>query len=153
LWGWAAQRFGAAESFFDDWFVLNYCPLALLEATGRNFTPDKLPAALLNQIYEACDRHLAAALTALSPKWAIGVGGFAERRIRAVLESDLVDSALARSIRVGQILHPSPASPAANRRRPPKSNSSRYKLPGTNRIGTASSGAGPLTSPCPDRSE
>ena len=115
LWGWAAQRFGAAESFFGDWFVLNYCPLALLEATGRNFTPDKLPAALLSKIYEACDRHLAAALTALSPEWAIGVGGFAEKRIRAVLESELVDSAFARAIRVGQILHPSPASPAANR--------------------------------------
>jgi len=115
LWGWAAQRFGAAESFFGDWFVLNYCPLALLEATGRNFTPDKLPATLLNQIYAACDRHLAAALTALSPEWAIGVGGFAEKRIRAVLESELVDSAFARAIRVGQILHPSPASPAANR--------------------------------------
>jgi len=115
LWGWAAQRFGPAESFFGDWFVLNYCPLALLEATGRNFTPDKLPAALLNQIYAACDRHLATALTALSPEWAIGVGGFAEKRIRAVLESALVDGALARSIKVGQILHPSPASPAANR--------------------------------------
>ena len=46
LWGWAAARFGTAERFFTDWFVLNYCPLALLEASGRNFTPDKLPAAL-----------------------------------------------------------------------------------------------------------
>jgi single-strand selective monofunctional uracil DNA glycosylase len=115
LWGWAAQRFGSAESFFGDWFVLNYCPLALLEATGRNFTPDKLPAALLDQIYAACDRHLAAALTALSPEWAIGIGAFAQMRIRAVLESDLLDGEFARRIRVGQILHPSPASPAANR--------------------------------------
>jgi single-strand selective monofunctional uracil DNA glycosylase len=32
-----------------------------------------------------------------------------------VLEGDDVDSALARRIRVAQILHPSPASPAANR--------------------------------------
>jgi single-strand selective monofunctional uracil DNA glycosylase len=115
LWGWAAQRFGAAQSFFADWFVLNYCPLALLEASGRNFTPDKLPAALLNSLHEACDRHLAAALTALDPEWAIGVGGFAEKRIRAVLEGNLLDSAVARKIRAGQILHPSPASPAANR--------------------------------------
>ena len=115
LWGWAAQRFGAAESFFDSWFVLNYCPLALLEASGRNFTPDKLPAPLLMRLYEACDRHLAAALIALSPEWTIGVGAFAERRIRAVLEGNLVDSGLARRMHVGQILHPSPASPAANR--------------------------------------
>ena len=45
LWGWAALRFGAAPAFFRDWFVLNYCPLVFLEASGRNFTPDKLPAA------------------------------------------------------------------------------------------------------------
>ena len=115
LWGWAAQRFGEADAFFADWFVLNYCPLALLEASGRNFTPDKLPAPLLSALYEACDAHLAVALTALAPEWAIGVGSFAEKRIRAVLEGNLLDSALARGMCAGQILHPSPASPAANR--------------------------------------
>jgi single-strand selective monofunctional uracil DNA glycosylase len=115
LWGWAAARFGTAQAFFADWFVLNYCPLAFLEASGRNFTPDKLPAALLAEVHAACDRHIAAALTTLAPGWAIGVGAFAEKRIRAVVESDLIDGAVARRIRVGQILHPSPASPAANR--------------------------------------
>jgi single-strand selective monofunctional uracil DNA glycosylase len=115
LWGWAAQRFGPAERFFSEWFVLNYCPLALLEASGRNYTPDKLPATLLGRLYAACDRHLAAALTALAPQWAIGIGGFAEKRIRTVLEGNLIDSALARRIRAGTVLHPSPASPLANR--------------------------------------
>jgi single-strand selective monofunctional uracil DNA glycosylase len=115
LWGWAATRFGPAERFFSEWFVLNYCPLALLEASGRNYTPDKLPATLLDRLYAACDQHLAAALTALAPQWAIGVGGFAEKRIRAVLEGSLIDSALARRIRAGTVLHPSPASPLANR--------------------------------------
>jgi len=115
LWGWAARRFGPPQSFFSDWFVLNYCPLALLEASGRNFTPDRLPASQREAMHEACDRHLAVALAAFAPEWVIGVGGFAERRIRAVLEGNLVDSALARKMRCGQILHPSPASPAANR--------------------------------------
>jgi len=115
LWGWAAMRFGTAERFFTDWFVLNYCPLALLEESGRNFTPDKLPAALLTQLYAACDRHLAIALRVLAPEWVIGIGGFAEKRVRAVLESNLLDGALARSIRAGCVLHPSPASPLANR--------------------------------------
>jgi single-strand selective monofunctional uracil DNA glycosylase len=115
LWGWAAARFGTADAFFVDFFVLNYCPLVFLEASGRNFTPDKLPAALLAKVHAACDLHLAAALAALAPQWAIGVGAFAEKRIRAVLEGDLVDGALARGVRAGQILHPSPASPAANR--------------------------------------
>jgi single-strand selective monofunctional uracil DNA glycosylase len=115
LWGWAALRFGSAPAFFEDWFVLNYCPLVFLEESGRNFTPDKLPAAERRAVTQACDRHLGAALTALQPEWAIGVGAFAERCLRGVLESDLVDSGLARRVKVAQILHPSPASPAANR--------------------------------------
>jgi single-strand selective monofunctional uracil DNA glycosylase len=115
LWGWAERRFGSAEAFFRDWFVLNYCPLVFLEASGRNFTPDKLPAQLAAAVYTACDRHLATALGELQPEFAIGVGAFAEKRIRAVLQGEGIDSALARRVRVGQILHPSPASPAANR--------------------------------------
>ncbi len=115
LWGWAATRFGSAEAFFKNWFVLNYCPLVFLEGSGRNFTPDKLPAKLLTSVYAACDQHLRAALRELRPEWAIGVGAFAEKRIRAVLEGDGMESALARGMRAGQILHPSPASPAANR--------------------------------------
>lgn len=115
LWGWAALRFGTAEAFFRERFVLNYCPLVFLEATGRNLTPDKLPAAERRAVAAACDRHLAAALSVLQPEWTIGIGGFAERCLRSVLEGDQVDSTLARRIQVAQILHPSPANPAANR--------------------------------------
>jgi single-strand selective monofunctional uracil DNA glycosylase len=115
LWGWAAQRFGPAQAFFRDWFVLNYCPLVFLEASGRNFTPDKLPAAERRAVEAACDEHLAAALAALRPQWAIGVGGFAERCLRRLLDDGRLDSATAGRLQVAQILHPSPASPAANR--------------------------------------
>jgi single-strand selective monofunctional uracil DNA glycosylase len=115
LWGWAARRWGSAEAFFADAFVLNYCPLVWLEASGRNRTPVQLPAAELAPVYAACDRHLARTLAALGPQWAIGIGGFAERRLRSVVEGGLVEGAVARSVRIAQILHPSPASPAANR--------------------------------------
>ena len=115
LWGWAALRFGSAAAFFSEWFVLSYCPLVFLEASGRNFTPDKLPMAERRAVAQACDRHLAAALGVLQPEWAIGIGGFAERRLHAVLEGEAVESALARRIKVAQIQHPSPASPAATR--------------------------------------
>jgi single-strand selective monofunctional uracil DNA glycosylase len=115
LWDWAALRWGSADRFFADCFVLNYCPLVWLEASGRNRTPAQLPADELRPVHEACDQHLAAALQALSPQWAIGVGGFAEARLRTVLQSGLVEGAWAREVRVAQILHPSPASPAANR--------------------------------------
>lgn len=112
LWGWAAERFGTADAFFAEWFVLNWCPLALLEASGRNFTPDKLPAAHRRAVAAACDRHLAAALDALAPEWAIGVGGFAETRLSTVLAGEAGRPGVPR---VAQILHPSPASPLANR--------------------------------------
>jgi primosomal protein N' (replication factor Y) len=42
LWGLFARRFGTAEKFFARHFVVNYCPLAFLTATGSNLTPDKL---------------------------------------------------------------------------------------------------------------
>jgi len=108
LWGLFAQRYGSAERFFAAHFVVNYCPLAFLEVTGRNRTPDKLPAAECEPLYAACDRHLREVVSALQAEWIVGVGAFAEQRARAALG----DSS---SIRFGRILHPSPASPAANR--------------------------------------
>lgn len=121
LWGWAARRFGSADAFFRHGFVLNYCPLVFLEASGRNLTPDRLPAAELGPLQAACDAHLRAALASLDPEWAIGVGGYAARRIAAALgpagadDSKDGDRSGTHAPRVLQILHPSPASPAANR--------------------------------------
>jgi single-strand selective monofunctional uracil DNA glycosylase len=115
VWNWAALRYGTAEAFFAEAFVINYCPLVFLEASCRNRTPEQLPAAELRPLYSACDRHLAECIDALQPQWLIGIGGFAEKRLKRMVEGELLDSGLARRLRVGQILHPSPASPAANR--------------------------------------
>ena len=107
LWGWASDHFGAPECFFDRFLVLNYCPLMFLEESGRNRTPDKLPAAERAPLEAACDAALGELVEALEPEWVIGVGKFAERRARLALDG--VD------LRIGTVLHPSPASPAANR--------------------------------------
>lgn len=115
LWGWAARRFGDAEDFFRQAIVINYCPLVFLETSGRNRTPVQLPAAEQRAIEAICDRHLATVIEAVRPEWVIGVGGFAEKRLRHVVSEVLDDRPLARSLHIGQILHPSPASPAANR--------------------------------------
>ena len=106
LWGLFAERFGPAESFFAEHFVANYCPLVFMTATGRNLTPDKLPADEAAPLAAICDLHLSAMVTAMRPKWLVAVGGFAEKRIRA---------AMGDRVRVARMLHPSPASPAANR--------------------------------------
>lgn len=107
LWGWARDRFGTAESFFKRFFVANYCPLAFMEATGANRTPDKLPAAEAEALLGVCDAALREVVGVLEPRIVIGIGGFAERRARAALAGH--------DVAFGTILHPSPASPLANR--------------------------------------
>lgn len=107
LWGAFAARYGTAADFFRTAFVANYCPLVFMEASGKNRTPDKLPAREREPLFAACDRHLVALVEALEPEWVIGVGAFAQARAEEALAG--------RTIRIGTILHPSPASPAANR--------------------------------------
>jgi single-strand selective monofunctional uracil DNA glycosylase len=107
LWGLFAQRFGDAPKFFQEHFVVNYCPLAFMEESGLNRTPDKLPRAEVERLFSACDRHLARVVELLRPEWVIGVGGFAQNRASQALP--------AAGPRIGTIPHPSPANPAANR--------------------------------------
>ncbi|MEO0510699.1 MAG: uracil-DNA glycosylase family protein [Verrucomicrobiota bacterium] len=107
LWGAFKDRFGAADSFFSDHFVANYCPLVFMEASGKNRTPDKMPANEVEPLYAACDQHMREVFEILEPDWVIGVGAFAENRAKAALAGS--------DVKIGRILHPSPASPAANR--------------------------------------
>lgn len=110
LWGWARNRFGSPEAFFERFFVWNYCPLLFMEESGRNRTPDKLPASEREPLNRACDRALREIVVLLKPALVIGIGKFAEKKARAALAPAAGDG-----IRVGSILHPSPASPLANR--------------------------------------
>ncbi len=107
LWGWARATFATPDAFFSRFLVLNYCPLMFLEESGRNRTPDRLPAAQRAPLLEMCDRALRRAVESLGPSLVVGVGRFARLRAEAALSDH--------RIRVGEILHPSPASPAANR--------------------------------------
>ena len=107
LWGWARDTFSTPERFFARFFIANYCPLAFVESSGRNHTPDKLPVAERRPLLAICDRALRRTVEHLRPGLVIGVGAFAESRARAALDG--ID------VSIGRILHPSPASPAANR--------------------------------------
>jgi single-strand selective monofunctional uracil DNA glycosylase len=107
LWGWARDRFETPARFFQAFFVVNYCPLAFVEQSCRNRTPDKLPPAERDPLFRACDEALRRVVAELRPDYVIGVGTFAEKRARqALADSDA---------RIGSISHPSPASPKANR--------------------------------------
>ena len=107
LWGWAAEHFPTADAFFNSMFVWNFCPLVFMEESGKNRTPDKLPAEERDPLFEVCDRSLREVVLAIEPAQVIGVGKFAEGRAKKALEG--ID------IPIGTVLHPSPASPMANR--------------------------------------
>jgi len=107
LWGWAKSRFGTPERFFRMFFVHNYCPLVFMQDSGRNFTPDKLPAAERAALFSVCDRALAQMVAILRPRIVVGIGAFAEARAREALAPE--------GVPMGRVLHPSPASPLANR--------------------------------------
>ena len=107
LWGLFRERFGTPEAFFREHMVANYCPLAFVEASSRNRTPDKLPPAERDALFALCDEHARETARVLQPQWVIGIGGFAAKRAEEVLD--------ATNVKVGCILHPSPANPLANK--------------------------------------
>ncbi|MBH55083.1 MAG: single-stranded DNA-binding protein [Opitutaceae bacterium] len=105
LWGLMEKRFQSPNQFFEDHLIFNYCPLVFMEASGRNVTPDKIPLLERKLLNEACDEHLRQVVSLLDPGWCIGVGGFARKCFERVIPDHP---------KLGTLLHPSPASPAAN---------------------------------------
>jgi single-strand selective monofunctional uracil DNA glycosylase len=107
LWGWARNAFGTPQRFFARFFVVNYCPLVFMEASGRNHTPDKLPRAESAALFDACNEALRRTVERMRPEYLVGVGRFAADRAAAALKD--------KRVKLGVVPHPSPASPAANR--------------------------------------
>lgn len=109
LWGLFKDLFGTPDRFFARAFVANYCPLAFVEESSANRTPDKLPAAEREPLFTACDEALVEIVRTLQPSHLIGVGDFAKKRAEVVMKRAAI------TVPVASILHPSPASPRANR--------------------------------------
>jgi single-strand selective monofunctional uracil DNA glycosylase len=109
LWGAIAERWPDPKPFFREHLVVNYCPLIFLEDSGRNRTPDKLPKAEREPLDAACDQHLDEIIDVLRPQWLLGVGAFAKKRL------EHAQARLGTDAHVGALLHPSPASPKANK--------------------------------------
>ena len=107
VWKWAEETFGTPEAFFSRFFITNYCPLLFLGESGRNLTPDKLKAAEREALFEPCDRALQQIVATLGVRRVMGIGAWAEKRASQALAG--------LDLEIGRILHPSPASPLANR--------------------------------------
>lgn len=107
FWGWVQERWGDPDLFAEEFLVINYCPLLFMEEGGRNLTPDKLKPAERRRLQASCDAALLKATTILKPRMVLGIGRWACDRAQTALTGTGVPT--------GMILHPSPASPAANR--------------------------------------
>jgi len=105
VWEWAKDRFETPEQFFSRFYIINYCPLCFMEEGGKNRTPDKLKPEERDAVFEVCDVALRKFVDVLAPSKIIGVGGFAKKRAMKTLGREDIET----------ILHPSPASPMANR--------------------------------------
>lgn len=115
LWGLFEEMYGTAENFFSQAYVANYCPLIWMSETGANITPTQLPKEQAAQIDEACRQHLVRLISALQPRCLIGVGAYALKQLEAAA------AALpGQEFTLGTMLHPSPASPVANKCWPDK---------------------------------
>ena len=108
LWGLLAQKYGDSSRILSKVFLVNHCPLMLLQGErGTNVTPDKIAGDTMRDLLLRCDEHLKEVVGILGAKRVIGVGAFATKRARAVLlDEDVV---------IDSCWHPSPASPLANR--------------------------------------
>lgn len=114
LWReFAAPKFdNDPHSFSENYYVHNYCPLMFMEGKGgRNRTPVQLPAAERRAIEYGCDEGLRSVVHALRPTAVCGIGAYARDRCEKVLAKEIEEGGLC----VGLVLHPSPASPAANK--------------------------------------
>jgi single-strand selective monofunctional uracil DNA glycosylase len=109
LWSLFAAEFGTPQRFFARHFVYNYCPVLFLDGgrSGRNLTPENLPGPCLRELVSLCDRHLRRLIECCGATTAVGIGNFAANRLEVALQGT--------GIKIGKVLHPSPASPAANR--------------------------------------
>ncbi|HLQ85316.1 MAG TPA: uracil-DNA glycosylase family protein [Salinisphaeraceae bacterium] len=108
LWGWAEQRFGTPEQFFERFFVWNYCPLLFI-GNGRNLVPGKLKQDERKPLLAACNKALEQLLQLSRPAAVVGIGRWAQSRAR---------EAAGEHYPVSYLHHPSPANPAANRNWP-----------------------------------
>eukprot|EP01018_Ginkgo_biloba_P008877 Gb_15737 [translate_table: standard] len=77
-----------------------------MEASGKNRTPDKLPASERELLETYCNKALIATINLIQPRLVVGVGKYATKRIQA---------SGAQGILIGEVMHPSPANPRANK--------------------------------------
>jgi single-strand selective monofunctional uracil DNA glycosylase len=99
------DQYGDVTACLNDIVVWPYCPLMWLKESGANLPPNQLRAAERTPMEAVCDQALSDVLAFFHPEHLVAIGQYAEVALRRVRPEESVT----------RILHPSPASPAANK--------------------------------------
>jgi len=81
-----------------------------MSASGKNITPPDIAADARGRLNGACDRALVDVVRLLGVRTVVAVGKYTQCRVRAALHDAAVTD-----VNTVVIMHPSPASPAANK--------------------------------------
>jgi len=108
IWGTLSEIYGSENAAATEIFIVNHCPLWMFDEKGRNITPDKLSGEVSIELTEICDNHLRNAVGILGIKRVIGIGRYAQKRIKDIFK-------IGECPKLDGIPHPSPANPFANR--------------------------------------
>ncbi|KAK9873909.1 hypothetical protein WA026_002261 [Henosepilachna vigintioctopunctata] len=88
FWNFFKELCLTPDIFFKNSIVFNYCPLAFMKMDGQNITPPEFKGDLKSlkiALEETCDRNLVEVVKLLKPEVIIGIGRYAEKRIRYAL--------------------------------------------------------------------
>ena len=108
LWGVLEQRYGGIEKISQEVFIVNHCPLMILNGEmGANVTPNNIAGQAVKDLMGICDQHLREVVDALGATKVVGIGKYAEKRAVSALHGS--------GISIETCWHPSPASPLANK--------------------------------------
>lgn len=104
VWQLLQRLYPTPEKLFAHCFLLNYCPLAWMNESGRNVTPDHLPRVERERLFAICDEAVAWQLRELGAVRLIAAGRWAEARAHNLNQKyDL-------NVQVREVPHPSPAN-------------------------------------------
>ncbi|XP_066245479.1 single-strand selective monofunctional uracil DNA glycosylase [Euwallacea similis] len=78
FWKFWESQCGAAENFFKNAFVYNYCPLAFMDRQGRNVTPADLKEC--KELESICDEYYSEIINLMEPNFLIAIGRYIEKR-------------------------------------------------------------------------
>ncbi|KAL7730537.1 hypothetical protein ACLKA6_000536 [Drosophila palustris] len=93
---------GSLDTFSQQCFVYNFCPLAFFDEAGHNITPSELKGEFKRQIRDMCLDALDKLLNLVQPQIVVAVGDY--------VHTALKKSSFCGSVSVIRLAHPSPRS-------------------------------------------